>query len=98
MNMRAILTDRPIHNNIVAVEIVVSRSLLDDAAFDSAAYIARQCEEAARAFMNDAPYTYRYLTPAEYGYNAGPFDYRHTPGDLPAHAALIVGRVRLEAL
>ncbi len=84
--------------HVVTIELIISRSLLDEAAFDSAAHIARESARAAMAHMDDdgTRYAYRYLDPRTHDYNPGPFDYRRTPGDLPPGAALIIGRVAVE--
>ncbi len=96
--MNTLLTDRPIKNDIIAVELLVSRLFLEDATFDSAAYIARECERAAAEYIKDDEllYTYCYLLPVEYGYEPGPFAYRFVPGDIPDDAAVVFGRVRVK--
>lgn len=77
-------------DKLIATSLIIAQSLLSDPAF-----IAKEHEAAARAYCDDDAYDYHYLTPAEYEYSPGPFAYRHSPGDLPEGAVLMIGRVRV---
>lgn len=80
---------------IVATQMLVSTSLLEPSI---QSYIARQAENAARAFYDCDDCEYTYLSSQEYAYDPGPFMYRLHPGDLPAGSALLIGRVRVRRL
>lgn len=77
---------------IVASEIPMSRSLIDDPEFPLQQWLADEAVRAARAFYDRDDCEYTYLSPAEYPYTQGPCAYRTTPGDLPPGTVLFYAR------
>jgi hypothetical protein len=79
---------------IVATQVVVPKSLIEDAAALSV-YLPRAHENAARDFYDRDDCAYTYIPPTELEYSPGPFAFIGKPGDIPENAVQMIGRVRI---